>query len=111
MRHEPFVYFKPKGSTLRWTGASTEATVWDIKREPSNELHPTQKPLELAERAIANHDAPEVYDPFLGSGTTLIACEKLGRKCLGMEIEPTYVSVATKRWAEYTGQEATLCSA
>ena len=58
------------------------------------------------ERPIRNHDAPEVLDPFLGSGTTMIACEKLGRRCYGMEIEPRYVDVAVRRWEEYTGKEA-----
>ena len=58
------------------------------------------------ERAIRNHDFAEVYDPFLGSGTTMIACEKLGRRCYGMEIEPRYVDVAVRRWEEYTGRKA-----
>lgn len=59
-------------------------------------------------RPIRNHDAPEVYDPFLGSGTTLIACEQLGRRCFALEIEPRYVDVAVRRWQNLTGRDATL---
>lgn len=68
--------------------------------------HSTQKPVECMERPIRNHDAPEVYDPFLGSGATLIACERLERRCYAMEIEPRYVDVAVRRWELYTGQKA-----
>ena len=59
-------------------------------------------------RAIRNHDAPLVYDPFLGSGTTLIAAEQLGRKCYGIEISPQYVDVIVTRWQTLTGKQATL---
>ena len=73
-----------------------------------NPLHPTQKPVDLLEAILKVTDmAPEVYDPFLGSGTTMIACEKLGRRCYGMEIDPHYVDVSVQRWQEYTGKEAT----
>ena len=57
-------------------------------------------------RPIRNHDAHEVYDPFLGSGTTLIACEQLGRRCYGLEIEPLYCDVTVKRWETLTGKKA-----
>jgi len=104
-RHEPCLYWKPKGATLRWDGGNKEETVWEISRAPKNEYHPTQKPVELAERAINNHSAQSVLDLFLGSGSTLIACEKTGRRCLGMELDETYCDVVLTRWSEYTGQD------
>jgi len=107
-RHEPCAYWKPKKSTLRWCGASTEATIWEEKRDPQNIYHPTQKPICLAERAINNHEAKTVLDLFLGSGSTLIACDKTGRKCYGMELSPQYIEVIIRRWQEYTGKEAHL---
>jgi DNA modification methylase len=70
-------------------------------------VHPTQKPIALAEWCFENYGEPKsVLDLFLGSGSTLIACEKTDRKCFGMEIDPHYVSVILKRWEEYTGKEA-----
>jgi DNA modification methylase len=110
-RHEPCLYSVRKGCASRYAGPTNEPTVWDIPQPSVNELHPTQKPLECMARPIRNHDAPEVFDPFLGSGTTLIACEKLGRRCYGMEIEPRYVDVAVKRWEQFTGKEAERCPA
>jgi DNA modification methylase len=107
-RHEPCLYFKPKGSTLRWRGKTTEATVWDQDRDGINEFHPTQKPVALAAKAIQNHDAQTIFDPFLGSGTTLIAAEQLGRRCYGLEISPAYCDVIVARWEKHTGKTATL---
>lgn len=71
-------------------------------------VHPTQKPTELFEWFITEYDAQSILDPFLGSGTTLIAAEKLSRICYGMEIEPKYVDVCVKRWENYTGRKAEL---
>jgi DNA modification methylase len=105
-RHEPCLYFKPKNKTLKWCGASDEATLWEIKRDAKNDMHPTQKPVALGVKAISNHNADTVLDLFLGSGSTLIACEKTGRKCYGMEIDPHYCDVIVKRWEEYTGNKA-----
>jgi DNA modification methylase len=107
-RHEPCLYWKPKNKTLKWSGPSNEETVWEINREASNNYHPTQKPAALAERAIKNHKADNVLDLFLGSGSTLIAAEKTGRKCYGMELDPAYCDVIIKRWQDYTGQKATM---
>ena len=104
-RHEPCLYFKPRGSTLRWCGASTEATVWNQDRDGINEFHPTQKPIALAAKAIGNHEAKIIFDAFNGSGSTLMACEQLGRKCRAIEISPAYVAVAIERWADATGKE------
>lgn len=104
-RYEPILYFKPKQSTLRWCGPADETTVWEIKRDAVNDLHPTQKPVELALRAIGNHTSKTVADVFLGAGSTLMACEQLGRKCYGMEIEPKYVAVTLERWSTATGKK------
>jgi DNA modification methylase len=109
-RHEPCLYFKPKGSTLRWCGATTEATVWSQDRDGINEFHPTQKPVALAAKAIGNHEAATVLDLFLGSGSTLIAAEQLGRKCYGIEISPQYCDVIVKRWENLTGKKAAVDS-
>jgi len=107
-RHEPCLYFKPRGSTLRWCGETTEATVWNQDRDGINEFHPTQKPVALAAKALKNHEAATVLDMFCGSGTTLIAAEQLGRKCYGMEISPAYCDVIVQRWETLTGKKATL---
>jgi DNA modification methylase len=105
-RHEPCVYWKPKGSKLRWCGPTNEATVWEIKRDAQNNFYPTQKPVELAERAILNHSAKSCLDLFGGSGSTLIACEKTNRKCYMMELDPHYCDVILSRWEKYTGKLA-----
>ena len=107
-RHEPCLYFKPKGSTLRWIGPTTESTIWEIKKDAVNEYHPTQKPIALAAKAIKNHDVRVVLDVFGGSGSTLIACEQLNRICYMMEIDPVYCDVIVKRWENLTGQKAVL---
>jgi DNA modification methylase len=105
-RHEPCLYFKPKGSTLRWCGSSTEATVWSEERDGVNEFHPTQKPVKLAAKAIGNHKAETVLDMFCGSGSTVIAAEQTGRKCFAIELNPAYVDVAVKRWQDFAGKQA-----
>jgi DNA modification methylase len=107
-RHEPFIYCKPKGSSLRWVGATTEATVWDMARDGINDYHPTQKPVGLAAKAIGNHDAETVLDLFAGSGSTLIAAEQSNRKCYAMEISPQYCDVVVARWEKLTNKRATL---
>jgi DNA modification methylase len=107
-RHEPCLYFKPRGSTLKWCGATTEASVWNQDRDGINEFHPTQKPVALAAKALKNHEAATVLDMFCGSGSTLIASEQLGRKCYGMEISPTYCDVIVQRWETLTGKKAVL---
>lgn len=109
-RHEPCLYWKPKGSNLRWAGPTTESTIWEIKKDGRNNFHPTQKPVELAKKAIGNHSAKTVLDLFLGSGSTLIACEQTGRKCYGMELSPAYCDVIIKRWEDFTGQTAELAN-
>ena len=81
-----------------------DVDVWQVKREVSKD-HPTSKPVELVIRAIKNFKGLCV-DLFLGSGSTLIACEKTNRKCYGMEIDPHYCDVIVKRWEDYTGKQA-----
>lgn len=107
-KHEPCLYWKPNGKTLSWAGGNKEDTVWEIKRESRNDFHPTQKPVELSERAIKNHSVGIVLDLFGGSGSTLIACEKTNRNCRMMEIDPIYCDVIIQRWEEYTGNKAEL---
>lgn len=91
-------------------GGNNGMDIWDIKRTQKNDLHPTMKPVELIEKALEGGSRKDdlVLDLFLGSGSTLIGCEKKGRKCYGMELDPKYVDVVIKRWQEYTGKEATL---
>ena len=104
-RYEPFVYCKA-GSKTNFIGDTTENTTWEIKKERINKLHPTQKPIELCVRAIKNHKADIVADLFLGSGSTLIACEKTNRVCYGMELDTKYCDVIIERWEQFTGQKA-----
>lgn len=87
-----------------------QSDVWDIPRPSNSELHPTTKPVELVQRAILNSSKPGslVLDLFLGSGTTLIACETTGRKCCGMELDPIYCDVIVKRWEGFAGKKAKL---
>jgi DNA modification methylase len=68
--------------------------------------HSTQKPIEAMARPMRNHKVDSVYDPFLGTGTTLIAAEKEGRRCFGLEIDPAYCDVIVRRWETMTGSKA-----
>lgn len=107
-KHEPCLYWKPKGTTLNFIGATTETTIWNIDKDGRNKLHPTQKPVALAARAIANHDCTTVLDMFGGSGATLIAAEEMNKTCYMMELDPQYVDVIIERWETLTGQKAVL---
>ena len=107
-QHEPCWYGVRKGATAEWAGDRSQTTLWQITLDKNVEGgHSTQKPVECMERPLRNHGHGEVYDPFLGSGTAMIAAEKLGRVCYGMEIEPRYVDVAVRRWMNATGKVAT----
>jgi DNA modification methylase len=107
-QYEPILYGWKQGNDHYWCGARDQGNVWFIKKPSRNTLHPTMKPIELVERALKNssksHDI--VLDSFGGSGSTLIACEKLGRQCRMLELDPKYVDVIVKRWEEFTGKEA-----
>ena len=99
---------KNKGSH-HWFGPTNESTLWEVKRDPTKSYqHPTQKPLELAERAMRNSTRPGqlILDTFLGSGSTLIAAERTGRRCYGVEIDPHYVDVVTRRYIAFVGADA-----
>jgi len=117
-RHEPCWYAVRKGKTGHWAGDRSQDTVWDIntqvgyyKREDGGHTaHSTQKPVECMKRPIENNSSvgQAVYDPFVGSGTTIIAAEMTGRCCIALEINPAYVEVAIQRWQNFTGQAAML---
>jgi DNA modification methylase len=97
--YEPCIYAFKKGKTCQWFGATDEKTVWELKKESRNDYHPTQKPVELPERAINNSSklSDIIYDCFLGSGSTMVASHQLKRKCYGMELDPKYCDVIVKR--------------
>lgn len=106
---EPCMYLHKTGCSPAWYGPTNEKTVWELKKEARNEFHPTQKPVELPERAVTNSSKQGdlVLDLFGGSGSTLIACEKTGRHARLMELDPKYVDVIVRRWQEFTGKQAT----
>jgi DNA modification methylase len=108
--HEPCWYaVRAKG---HWTGDRKQTTLWNIPsgNQDAKTAHSTQKPVECMRRPMLNNSNPgqAVYDPFLGSGSTLIAAETSDRICLAMELEPRYVDVAVRRWQEFTGKAACL---
>ena len=106
--YEPIWYGWRDGVTHHWCGDRDQGDVWKIDRPGDSPLHPTTKPLELIERAIENSSkvGDVIADVFLGSGSTLIACERTGRVCFGMEIDEHYASVAIARWEAFTKQKA-----
>lgn len=107
-QHEPCWYAVRKGRTGHYNGDRTQSTLWEIDKPKKSETgHSTQKPLECMERPIRNNSKPGdlIYEPFSGSGTTIIACERTGRKCRAIELNPAYVAVAIQRWADATGKE------
>ena len=99
-----------EGGSAKWCGDRTQSTVWDIdgKDQDAETRHGTQKPVECMARPIRNHGGKgdDVYDPFLGSGTTVIAAEQVGRRCFGMEVDPQYCDVAVTRWEAFAGKKA-----
>jgi DNA modification methylase len=106
-KHEPILYTWKDSHHFYGKGECTNS-VWDIKKERSCKLHPTMKPIALIENALKNSSLQGdiILDTFGGSGSTLIACEQLGRICRMIELEPHYCEVIVKRWEEYTGQKA-----
>jgi DNA modification methylase len=106
--YEPIWYGWREGASHHWCGDRDQNDVWQIARPADAPLHPTMKPLPLMERAIANSSTAGdvVLDPFLGSGSTLIACERTGRVCAGMELDPVYAEVALARWERFSGSTA-----
>jgi len=109
-QYEPILYGWKQGTDHYWCGARDQGDVWFVNKPVKNELHPTMKPVELVERAIRNSSKSRdiVLDCFGGSGTTMIACEKSGRQCRMIELDPKYCDVIVKRWEEFTGKKADL---
>ena len=88
-----------------------EYAIWNINKQLKNETgHSTQKPVECMRRPILNNSSPgqAVYEPFSGSGTTIIAAEETGRTCYAVELNPAYVDMAVKRWEKFTGNKGEL---
>jgi DNA modification methylase len=117
-QHEPCWYAVRKGRRSNWNGDRTQSKIWQVQNlnpmgGDRNEIatgHGTQKPVELFRRPIVNHtrSGDSVYDPFLGSGTAMMAAELTERICCGIDIDPRYVDVSALRWQQFTGREATL---
>ncbi len=108
-QYEPILYGWKDGADHYWCGARDQGDVWQIKKPHKNDLHPTMKPVELVERAVRNSSKTRdlVLDPFGGSGTTIIACEKSGRRARLIELDPKYADVIVRRWQDYAGKKAT----
>jgi len=107
-QYEPIWFGWRESAKHHWCGDRDQGDVWEIDRPGESQAHPTMKPLALVERAIANSSVSGdvVLDLFLGSGTTLIAAERTGRVCFGMELDPHYGSVVLARWESFSGKEA-----
>ncbi len=109
-QHEPIFYCHVKSLKDPWYGDKSQSTLWEQNKPAANRLHPTMKPVELIERALANSSkaGDVIIDLFGGSGSTLIACERRGRKARLMEIDPKYADVVVRSWQEYSGKQAML---
>ena len=101
-----------EGKKAHWQGSRSESTLWEIgfQNQDAETTHSTQKPVECMRRPMLNNSEPNdiIYEPFCGSGTTIIAAESCRRVCFALELNPAYVDMAIKRWQDYTGQQATL---
>lgn len=110
-QHEPCWYCVREKAKGNWLGNRKQSTVWQFDRVLKLDLgHGTQKPVEAMRRPLVNNSKLKdtVYDPFLGSGTTMIACQTEGRVCYGMDLDPAYCDVAIERWETFTGEKASL---
>ena len=107
-QYEPILYGWPEDAKRHWCGDRDQGDVWHINRQHRNDLHPTMKPVELVERCLRNSSRPGdvVLDGFGGSGTTLIAAHKSGRRARLMELDPKYVDVIVRRWQIWSGEQA-----
>ncbi|MBX9757224.1 MAG: ParB N-terminal domain-containing protein [Beijerinckiaceae bacterium] len=108
--HEVAAYAVKEGQTADWAGGRKQSTVWFIEHLKSDTGHGTQKPVDCMKRPIENNSSPgqAIYEPFSGSGTTIIAAEMTGRSCHAIELNPAYVDVAIERWQAFTGKAAVL---
>ena len=106
-QHEPALYGWKPGASHKWHSDRKQTTIWNFDRPKKNDIHPTMKPVNLIEYPMSNSSVKGdiVLDMFLGSGSTLIACEKIGRVCRGFELDPKYADVIRKRWAEFVHGE------
>lgn len=109
-KHEPIFYGWKPGAPHYFIDDRSQTTVLEFDRPQRSTEHPTMKPLALVEYCINNSSklGALIYDPFLGSGTTLIAAERTSRTCYGVELSPAYIDVIVKRWEAETNQKATL---
>ena len=109
-KHEPCWYAVRKGKRHNWQGDRSQTTLWEIEHAKSDTGHSTQKPIECMKRPIENNSqaGAHIYEPFSGSGTTIICCEMTGRKAIAIELDSSYVQVAIERWQAFTGKLATL---
>lgn len=109
-QYEPILYGWKDGTDHFWCGARDQGDVWFFDKPSRNDLHPTMKPVALVERALRNSSRGRdiVLDPFGGSGTTMIAAERTGRRACLVELDPQYVDVSVQRWQSFTGVDATL---
>jgi DNA modification methylase len=110
-QHEPCIYAVRKGGKGHWSGDRKQSTVWDIDKPHKSETgHSTQKPVECMRRPMENNSSPgqAVFDPFVGSGTSIIAAEQIGRACYAIELNPRYCDVSILRWQDATGHTAKL---
>jgi DNA modification methylase len=111
-QHEPCWYAVRSSSSASWVGDRKQTTVWPIasRDQDTTTIHGTQKPVECMRRPMLNNSnvGQAVYEPFMGSGTTLIAAETCGRTCFGIELNPAYVDVAVSRWQQLSGEQAVL---
>jgi DNA modification methylase len=109
-QHEPMFYAHVAGQKDPWYGDKSQSTLWEEKKPAANRIHPTAKPVELVERALLNSSksGDVVVDLFSGSGSTLIGCERRGRKARLMEMDPKYADCIVRRYQDYTGKQAVL---
>lgn len=114
-QHEPCWYAVRRKGKGHWSGDRTQTTLWQIpsRDQDATTVHGTQKPVECMRRPMLNNasQGQAVYEPFCGSGTTLIAAETTGRACMAIELDPAYVDVAVLRWQAFTGEAAVLAGA
>jgi DNA modification methylase len=106
----PIFYCHVAGQKDPWYGDKSQSTLWEENKPAANRLHPTSKPVQLVERALLNSSKAGdiVVDLFGGSGSTLIGCERRGRKARLMELDPKYADVIVRRWQEHSGKQAVL---
>ena len=109
-KHEPIWICTKNNGTFAGNVPANETTVLEFDKPSAHKLHPTAKPINLWQKFVEYHTGigDLVYEPFTGSGTTHIACQKTGRKCYGLEISPYYCDVIITRWSEFTGKDDLL---